>query len=66
MLRTPSGFGLKPVALGFEGKWQPGLGAMFEILPDVRAQVAKNLIFARMLTQDVSRAKMGSKIEQST
>ena len=29
----------------FESKWWPGLGAMFEILPDVRAQVAKNLIF---------------------
>ena len=50
----------------FQSKWWPGLGAMFEILPDVRTEVAKNVICARMLTKDVSRAKTGSKIEQST
>ena len=49
----------------FGSKWWPGLGAMFAILPDILTQVAKVLIFARMLTQDVSRTKMGSLIEES-
>ena len=35
----------------FQSKWWPGLGAMFEILPDVLAQVAKNVIFPRMLRE---------------
>ena len=52
--KWPSSSGSKP--------W-PGLGAMFKKLPAVLAQVAKNVIFLRMLTEDDPRTKMGSKIE---